>query len=56
MTRTYGRMSTKDFVIMYMQHGFKNKNIGKGIRSTLAIISNLDIRKPINKLHKKVAK
>jgi len=51
MTRTYCRMRGKDFVRKHMQGGFKNKNIGKGIRPTLAIISNPEVRKAIGKSH-----
>ena len=32
-----------------MQWGFKNKNLGKGIRLTLAIISNPEVRKAMGK-------
>ena len=47
MTRSYCRMRGKDFVRKYMQHGFKNKNLGKGIRPTLAIISNPEVRRAL---------
>ena len=56
MTRTYCRMRGKYFVCKYMQHGFKNKNIGKGIRLTLAIINNLEVRKLMCKSHTKTSK
>ena len=47
MTRSYCRMRGKDFVRKYMQHNFKNKNLGKGIRPTLAIISDPKVRKAL---------
>ena len=36
-----------DFVRKYMQHGFKNINIGKEVRPTLAIISTLEVMRAI---------
>ena len=51
MTRTYCRMRGKDFVRKFMQRGFKNKNLGKGIRPTLAILSNPSVKKAIGKSH-----
>lgn len=45
MTRVYCRMRGKDFVRKYMQHGFKNKNLGKGICPTLAIISSPEVKR-----------
>ena len=56
MTRTYCRMRGKDFVRKCMQRGFKNKNLGKGIRPTLAIISNPEVRKALKKSSEKVSK
>ena len=57
MTRTYCRMRGKDFVRKYMQRGFKNSNLGKGIRPTLAVISNPVVRKALAKsVNKTVAK
>ena len=53
LTRTYCRMRGKDFVRKYMQHGFKNKNLGKSIRLTLAIISNPEVRKALVAAKKK---
>ena len=47
MTRLYCRMRGKGFVRKYMQHTFKNKNLGKGIRPTLAIISDPKARKAL---------
>ena len=47
LVKTYCRMRGKDFVRKYMQHGFKNKNLGKGIRPTLAIISNPEVRRAL---------
>ena len=47
LTRSYCRMRGKDFVRKYMQFGFKNKNLGKGIRPTLAVISNPEVRKAL---------
>ena len=44
-----------DFLRKYMQHGFKNKNPGKRIRPTLAIISNPDLRIVMGAAKKKVA-
>ena len=38
-------MRGKDFVWKYTQHSFKNKNTGKGIYPTLAIISNPKVRR-----------
>lgn len=49
MTRTYCWMRGKDFVRKYMQLGFKNKNLGKGICPTLAVISNPEVRRSINR-------
>ena len=43
MTRTYCRMRGEDFVRKMMQHGFKNRNLGKGVCPALAIISNLEV-------------
>ena len=48
MTRSYCRMRGKDFVTKFMQHSFKNKNLGKVIRPTLAIISDPKVRKPLS--------
>ena len=36
-----------------MQLGFKNKNLGKGIRPTLAVISNPEVRRTLAKAIKK---
>lgn len=49
MTRTYCRMRGKDFVQKFMQQGFKNNNLGKGICPTLAIISNPIVRRALDK-------
>ena len=54
LTKTYCRMRGKDFVRKYMQHGFKNKNLGKGICPTLAIISNPEVRKALGVSKKEV--
>ena len=39
----------------FMQHGFKNKNLGKGICPTLAIVSNPLVRKALGAAQKKTA-
>ena len=44
MTRTYCRMRGKDFARKMMQTGFREKNLGKGIRPTVAIISDPKLR------------
>ena len=55
MVKSYCRMRGNDFVRKFMQHGFKNKNLGKGIRPTLAIISNPLVRKALGAAQKKTA-
>ena len=55
MVKSYCRMRGKDFVRKFMQHGFKNKNLGKGIRPTLAIVSNPLVRKVLGAAQKKKA-
>lgn len=54
LVKSYSRMRGKDFVRKYMQHGFKNKNLGKGIRPTLAIISNPEVRRAFSAAKQKV--
>ena len=40
LTQTYCRMRGKDFVRKFIQRGLKSKNLGKGIRSEVVVVSN----------------
>ena len=53
MTRTYCRMRGKDFARQMLQTGFREKNLGKGIRPTMAIISDPKLRLLANNKQKK---
>ena len=53
LTQTYCRMRGKDFVRKFMQRGFKTKNLGKGIRSEVAVVSNPKFRLSIKSEGKK---
>ena len=52
-TQMYCRMRGKGFIRKFMQKGFKTKNLGKGIRNQVGVMSNPNIRKSLKSECKK---